>query len=42
MCDKTVNSYCSTVQFVPDSNKTKEMCDKAANRCFLLFIHILD
>ena len=32
----------STVQFVPDSNKTKEMCDKAANRCFLLFIHILD
>ena len=42
MCDKTVNSYCSTVQFVPDSNKTNEMCDKAANRCFLLFFHILD
>ena len=38
--DTAVNSYHSTIQFVPDCYKTHEMCDKAINRCFLIFIYI--
>ena len=40
MCDKAVNTYNSTIQFVHDCYKTQEMCDKAGNKCFLALIHI--
>ena len=26
-CDKAVNTYHSTIEFVPDRYKTQEMCD---------------
>ena len=29
MCDKAVNTYNSTIQFVPDCYRTQEMCDRA-------------
>ena len=28
MCEKAVNIYDSTIQFVPDCYKTQKMCDK--------------
>ena len=28
MCDKGVNTYHSTIEFVPDFYKTQEMCDR--------------
>ena len=37
MCDKTVNTYPSTIKFVPEFFMTQEMCDKAVNRCFFVF-----
>ena len=30
----------SSIQFVPDYYKAQDMFDKAANKCFLLFIYI--
>ena len=36
MCDKTVNTYLSTVKFVPECFVTQEMCNKAVNRCFFV------
>ena len=42
MCYKAVNTYHSTIQFVPDCFKTQEMSDKAVNKCFLAFIFIPD
>ena len=42
MCDKSINSYHSIMQFVCDCYKTQEMCDKAVNKCFHAFIYILD
>ena len=41
MCDKAVNTYPSTVQFVPECYKTQERCNKAINRCFFVFNLIL-
>ena len=41
MCDKSINTHLS-IQFVPECYKTQEMCDKAVNRCFFVFIYILD
>ena len=34
MCDKAVNTYLSTIGFVPQCFMTQEMCDKAVTRCF--------
>ena len=39
MCDKAVNTYHSTIKFVPECYKTQEMCDQAVKRCFT-FIYI--
>ena len=41
MCDKAVNTYPSTVKFVPESYKTQERCNKAVNSCFFVFDLIL-
>ena len=38
MCGKAINTYFSTIKFVPECYKTQEMCDKAVNRCFSYFI----
>ena len=35
MCDKVVNSYPSTIKFVPEC--IQKMCDKAVNKCFFKF-----
>ena len=40
MWNKVVNTYYSSIQFVPDYYKAQDMFDKAANKCFLLFIYI--
>ena len=40
MCDKAVNTYPSTIKFVPEFFMTQEMCDKAVNRCFFVFVSI--
>ena len=42
MCDKAVDTYPSTIKFVPECHKTQEMCNNAVNRCFLVFNSILD
>ena len=42
MCDEAVNIYHSTIQFIPDCYKTREMCDKEVNKCFLAFVYIFD
>ena len=34
ICDKAVNTYPSTIKFVPECFMTQEMCDKAVNRSF--------
>ena len=36
MCDKAVDTYPSTIQFVPKCYKTQEMCYKAVHRCFCI------
>ena len=36
MCDKAVNTYPSTIKFVPENLMTQEMCNKAVNR-FIFF-----
>ena len=42
MCDKAVDTYLSTIKFVPQSFMTQEMCDKAVNICFFVFDSIPD
>ena len=42
MCDKAVNTYPSTIEYVPDQFKSQEMCDKAVNKCFFAFDSIPD
>ena len=37
MCDKAVDTYPSTIQFVPECYKTQEMCYKAVHRCFCIW-----
>ena len=37
MCDKTVNTYPSTIKFVPECFMTQEVRDKAGNICFFVF-----
>ena len=41
MCDKAVNSYPSTIKFVPECYKIKES-HKAVHRCFFVFDFIPD
>ena len=42
ICDKAVNTYPSTIQFVSDCYKTQEMCDEAFNKYFIEFIDVPD
>ena len=42
MCEKAVDSYPSTIKFVPECIMTQEMCDKAANRYYFVFNSIPD
>ena len=42
MCDKAVDTYPSTIKFVPECCKTQEMCNRAAYRCFFVFHSIHD
>ena len=37
MYDKAVNTYPSIIEFVSECFMTQEICEKAANRCFLAF-----
>ena len=41
MWDKDVDTYPSTIKFVPKPYITQETCDKAVNRRFLCFILFL-
>ena len=41
MCDRAVNTYPSTIKFVPECFMAHEMCDKAVHRCFLYLILFL-
>ena len=34
MCDKAVDTYPSTIKFVPECVMTQEMCDITVNICF--------
>ena len=38
MCDKAVNTHPFTIQLFPECYKTQEMCDKAVNRCFFIYL----
>ena len=42
MFDKAVRTYCSTIPFVPDRFKTREMCDKAVDTCPFVFDFVPD
>ena len=42
MCDKVVNTYPSTIKYVPKCYKTQEMCNKTVNSCFFVFDSIPD
>ena len=41
MCDKTVNTYPSTITCFTECFMTKEMCDKSVNSCLFAFDSIL-
>ena len=36
--NKAINTYHSTMQFVPECYRIQEMCDKAVSTCFLYLI----
>ena len=42
MCDNSIETYPSTIQYVPDQCKTQKMSDKAVNGCFILFHSVPD
>ena len=42
MCDIAVDIYPSTIKFVPERYKTKEIYHKAVHRCFFIFYSIPD
>ena len=42
MCDGAVNTYDSTIKFVPGCYKSREMCDKVVNSFFSSFINFLN
>ena len=33
MCDKAIDSFLSTTEYLPDRLKTQEMCGKAIDKC---------
>ena len=37
MCDKAVNTYPSTTEYVPDPFKTQETCDKVVDKSPFVF-----
>ena len=37
MCDEAFDTYPSTINFVPESYETQEICHKAFHRCFFVF-----
>ena len=41
MCDKAVDTYPSTINFVSECFMTQEMCNKVVNSCFLYLILFL-
>ena len=41
MCGKAVNTYPSTIKFVPEYFMTQKICNKAVNTCFFVFILFL-
>ena len=41
MCEKAVDTYPSTINFVPECYNTQQICDKAVHRCFLYLILFL-
>lgn len=42
MCNKTLSTYPSTIQFVPDWFKTKEISDKAIDTVQFVFDSVSD
>ena len=42
MCDKAVDTYHSTIKFVPECHKTQEMCDKAVDTFLYFIIFLID
>ena len=42
LCDKAVNTFPSTIQFVLDQFKTRAMCDKAVDTCPFVFDSVPD
>ena len=42
MCDKGVETYLSTIQFVPDRFKTQDMCGKTVDTCPFVFDSVPD
>ena len=42
MFAKAVNTYNSTIQFLPECNQIQAMCNKAVNRCLLGFVYVPD
>ena len=42
MCNNAVNTHGSTIEYIPDRFKIQEMCEKAVDRCFLVFYSVLD
>ena len=41
MCDKAVDTYPSTIKFVPECFMTREMCDNGVNSYFFYSILLL-
>ena len=42
MCDRAVNTYDSTIKFVPGCYISQEMCDKTVNSFCSSFINFLN
>ena len=42
MCDKAVDTYRSTIEYVPDWFRTQEMCSKAVDKCPFAFDSVPD
>ena len=42
MWDKAVYTFPSTLKFLPECYKAKEMCHRAVHSCFFVFDVILD
>ena len=42
MCDKAVDTYPSTIKFVPECYKTQEMCHRTVHRCIFVIDSLPD